>query len=83
MASGNRPSTVPKYGSSIAVASMGNGMLAQYYSNDTRVMTGGANAQLSGGTLNGLAHRLADGRAGDLQDYEDAAYIRRTLFNSN
>lgn len=73
----------PRNGATVAVSTMGNGMLAQYYGQDTRVMVGGAIAQLSSGSHNGLQARIADGRAGDLQDYEDAAYIRRTLFNSN
>jgi hypothetical protein len=78
MATGTKPSMSPKYGSTVAVSAMGNAMLAQYYGQDTRV---GAGAQFSTGTHNGLQHRLADGRAGDMQDYEDAAYIRRVLFN--
>lgn len=83
MAKGNDPDKQPSNGSTVAVASMSNAMLAQYYGQDTRVMTAGAIPQLSVGSHNGLQHRIADGRAGTLQDYEDAAYIRRTLFNSN
>jgi hypothetical protein len=78
MATGTKPSMSPKNGSTVAVSAMGNTMLAQYYGQDTRVSAG---VQLSTGTHNGLQHRLADGRAGDMQDYEDAAYIRRVLFN--
>lgn len=78
MASGNNPSKAAKNGSTVAVASMSNAQLGSYYGNDTRV---GASAVMGG--PNGLLHRIADGRAGDLQDFEDAAYIRRTLFNSN
>jgi hypothetical protein len=78
MSSGTKPSMQPKYGSTVAVSAMGNAMLAQYYGQDTRVSAG---VQLSTGTHNGLQHRLADGRAGTPQDYEDAAYIKRILFN--
>lgn len=78
MASGTNPSKSPRNGSTIAVASMSNPMLGQYYGSDTRV---GASAGMGG--PNGLQVRIADGRATDPQDYEDAAYIRRTLFNSN
>lgn len=80
MASGKNPSMTPRNGSTVAVSAMGNGMLAQYYGQDTRV---GAPVGLSSGQQNGLQHRIADGRATDPQDYEDAAYIRRVLFNQN
>jgi len=73
------PSTIPRHGSPLSVAGMTPAQLQTYYANDTSLGTNPGGALAGQGTLNGLSGMLADGRAGDGTDWNDAAYIRATL----
>jgi hypothetical protein len=74
----SQASTLPRYGSTVAVASMTNAQLATYYWSDTSL---GSVANV--GYANGLKDKLADGRAGGFQDFADANYIKQKLFSQN
>jgi hypothetical protein len=66
------PSSNAKFGSGTAVSAMSNAQLSQYLSDAS---LGAANL---GGVVNGLLHRLADGRATDA-DYGDKEFIKAKL----
>jgi hypothetical protein len=67
------PSTSPRLGATVAVASMTNAQLSTWLFSDVSLGVTGDRVN------NGMVTLLADGRASSIQDFADRQYARRQL----